>query len=66
MAISCEQPKCQRSERDLNNEEEIQYFCTKCDMELCSICLFEHRSGYSLSKLKCDNMICYGTREENQ
>ena len=34
MAISCEQPKCQRSERDLNNEEEIQYFCTECDMEL--------------------------------
>lgn len=34
-------------------------------MELCPICIYEHRTNYSKSGKTCDDEICFGTREEN-
>lgn len=56
---NCEQENCSKAEF---NE---QFYCVLCDMELCSICIFEHREAYSISGLKCDNQICRGSRIEN-
>lgn len=57
--VRCEQVNC--SGRGMDR----QYYCTKCDMELCSICIFEHRRDTSISGLECDNEICYGSRKQN-
>jgi hypothetical protein len=34
-------------------------------MELCSVCIFEHRKATSISGLECDSEICYGSRNQN-
>jgi hypothetical protein len=34
-------------------------------MELCPICIFEHRTNYSKSGKECDNEICIGGRADN-
>ena len=59
MTINCEQEHCPST-----NEFE-QFYCVKCDMELCPICIYEHRTNYSKSGKTCDDEICFGTREEN-
>lgn len=56
---NCEQDKCSKSETT------EQYFCHTCNMELCGVCIYEHRGDYSLSGLKCDNDILRGSRAEN-
>ena len=58
--VRCEQKHCAGRGAD------TQFFCTKCNMELCSVCIFEHRTATSISGLSCDNEICYGSRKENQ
>jgi hypothetical protein len=58
--VICEQDKC------ANIGQDRQFFCIKCDMQLCSVCIFEHKSGYSLSGKTCDNEILIGNRSENQ
>jgi hypothetical protein len=55
----CEQYKCSKSETT------EQYYCCKCDMELCGVCIYEHRKEYSISGLECDNSILIGSRDEN-
>ena len=57
--VRCEQVNCSGQGQD------TQYYCTKCDMELCSICIFEHRKDTSISGLECDMEICYGSRKQN-
>lgn len=57
--VRCEQVHCRGQGKDR------QYFCVKCNMELCSICIFEHRKDTSISGLECDDEICYGSRLEN-
>lgn len=59
MTINCEQEHCPST-----NEFE-QFYCVNCDMELCPICVYEHRTNYSKSGKTCDDEICFGTREEN-
>ncbi len=56
--VVCEQEKCRGQGKDQ------QFYCAKCDMELCSICRYEHMEGYSLAGLKCDMEVCYGGRNE--
>ena len=56
---NCEQEHCPST-----NEFE-QFYCVNCDMELCPICIYEHRRDYSKSGKTCDDEICFGTREEN-
>lgn len=56
---NCEQEHCPST-----NETE-QYYCVNCDMELCPICIFEHRTNYSKSGKECDNEICIGGRADN-
>lgn len=56
--VVCEQEKCRGQGKDQ------QFYCAKCDMELCSICRYEHMEGYSLGGLKCDMEVCYGGRNE--
>jgi len=60
--VNCEQNHCSESAL---NEGDYQYFCVKCNMELCGICIHEHKTGTSISGLTCDNEICYGSRSEN-
>jgi hypothetical protein len=62
--INCEQNHCNKQNLNLDPRE-FQYYCVKCDMELCAVCIFEHRKGYSISGLTCDNEICYGSRKQN-
>jgi len=57
--VRCEQFNCSGHGKDR------QYYCVKCDKELCSICIFEHKKDTSISGLECDNEICYGSRTEN-
>jgi hypothetical protein len=57
--VRCEQVHCRGQGKDQ------QFFCVKCDMELCSICIFEHKKDTSISGLECDNEICYGSRKQN-
>jgi len=57
--VRCEQVHCSGQGKDR------QYFCVKCNMELCSICIFEHKKDTSISGLECDDEICYGSRKEN-
>lgn len=57
--VVCEQVHCSGHGMDR------QFFCTKCNMELCSICIFEHRKDTSISGLECDNEICHGSRKSN-
>ena len=56
--VVCEQEKCRGQGKDQ------QFYCAKCDMELCSICRYEHMEGYSLAGFKCDMEVCYGGRNE--
>jgi HD-like signal output (HDOD) protein len=60
---NCEQKNCSKLGHKWDFDE--QFYCVLCDMELCSICIFEHREAYSISGLKCDNQICRGSRIEN-
>ena len=59
MVNNCEQPHCNKS------ETEQQFFCSKCDMEVCGICVYEHRANTSISNLKCDDEILRGGRAFN-
>lgn len=61
--VKCEQTHCSKSCIKKGDE---QFFCVNCDMELCAICIFEHKANYSLSGLTCDNEICVGSRKDNQ
>jgi hypothetical protein len=56
--VVCEQEKCRGQGKDQ------QFYCAKCDMELCSICRYEHMKEYSLAGLECDMEVCYGGRNE--
>ena len=63
----CEQVNCAELFPSEDNNEvwlDGQYYCVKCDMELCPVCIFEHRTGTSLTGLKCDNEILRGGRHE--
>lgn len=57
--VRCEQIHCSGRGKD------TQFYCVKCNKELCSICIFEHKKDTSISGLECDNEICYGSREQN-
>lgn len=66
--VKCEQQFCARANTKLQrfaSGADEQYFCTKCNMSLCNICIFEHRADTSLSGLTCDNEICRGSRSDN-
>jgi len=70
--VRCEQKNCPdlivgepRNGSGNPSVVDLQYFCCKCDMELCPNCVHEHRTGTSISGLTCDNEICYGSRSEN-
>lgn len=40
----------------------LQYYCTKCKMELCDVCKYHH-----LYNLGCPaDFMCHGTRKENE
>lgn len=60
LPVVCEQKNC------AGRGQDQQFFCFKCNMELCSVCKFEHMKGYSLFGLECDNEILYGNRVVNQ
>ncbi len=64
MKINCEQNHCNKQNLNLDPRE-FQYFCCKCNMELCAVCIYEHKSDSSLSGLTCDDQICYGSRKQN-
>ena len=57
--VNCEQEHCAVCGQDR------QYFCFKCNKELCSVCIFEHRKNTSISGLECDNEILFGSRSDN-
>ena len=57
--VRCEQIHCRGQGKDQ------QFYCVKCNMELCSICVFEHRKDTSISNLECDMEIYYGSRKQN-
>ena len=56
--VVCEQKNC----AGIGQDE--QFYCVKCDMEICSVCRFEHMKGYSLSGLECDNELCRGNKAD--
>jgi len=56
--VRCGQLHCARRGQD------EQFYCGKCDMELCSICRYEHMEGYSISGLKCDEYLIRGSRKQ--
>ena len=58
MTVKCEQEKCSGQGQD------EQFYCGKCNMELCSICRFEHMSGTTISGLHCNEEVLRGSREE--
>jgi len=58
--VVCEQKNC------AGRGQDEQFYCYKCDKQLCSVCRFEHMKGYSISGLECDNEILYGNRMVNQ
>ena len=62
-SVRCEQKHCSKSSTKKGDE---QFFCVNCNMELCAICIYEHKANYSLSGLTCDNEICVGSRGDNQ
>ena len=61
----CEQKGCSKTCINDNPSNE-QFYCFKCDKELCAICVFEHKKNYSISGLSCDNELCRGSRNDNQ
>ena len=64
-SINCEQEHCNK--RNLNlDPRDYQYYCWKCDKELCCVCIFEHQTDKSLSGLTCDQEIFYGSRKQNR
>jgi hypothetical protein len=62
-AVRCEQEHCSKTCLTVGDE---QFYCVNCDKELCAICIFEHKTNYSVSGLTCDNEICRGSRGANQ
>lgn len=63
---NCEQTNCATLFPSEENSElwlDDQFYCSKCDMELCSVCIFEHRTGTSISGLNCDSEILRGGRD---
>ena len=65
--IRCEQEHCSKTAlKSVGNIDAEQFYCVNCDKELCAICIYEHKTNYSLSGLTCDNEICRGSRGDNQ
>lgn len=60
--VICEQPYCAGVGKDR------QFFCMNCDLQICSVCRFEHMKNTSVTNKNCDEngMILFGTRGENQ
>ena len=57
--VRCEQVHCS------GHGQNEQFFCVHCNMELCSVCIYEHKKDTSISGLECDNEICRGSRKAN-
>ncbi len=66
--VRCEQTNCPDlivGEHRNGVNGDLQFFCCKCNMELCPNCVHEHNSATSISGLTCDDQICHGSRLEN-
>ncbi len=71
--VRCEQSHCPRVDAKLKRfpngkstmAQDNQYFCVKCNMELCNICILDHKTGTSVSNRTCDAQVCKGSRADN-
>ena len=65
--IVCEQKGCQQTVLDSGNGVSLQYYCEKCAMNLCPICIFEHSTFTSISGKTCkeDGLLLQDTGKIN-